>query len=144
MGYFEDTLLDLVQGRISAREAQSVLRHRANFSFGTNPAYVNWIEPLPVETGIPIAPADVRRALQRYLHGEWTGQELRDWAEFITLVGAYHSPEAPPEDEDYYDDLWDVVHDLGTPEIFGEITPDHVRSELARLDRYDSASRPAT
>jgi hypothetical protein len=142
MGYFEDTLRDLVQGRITASEAQRVLRDRATFSFRTNPAYVNWREPLPAETEIPMTVTDVRRALVRYLDGERTADELRDWAEFITLVGAFSAPEPPPDDEDYYDDLWDVVHDLGAPEVFGEITRESAEAKLARLARYGSDAVP--
>jgi hypothetical protein len=142
MAYFEDTLRDVVQGRIPVAEAQRVLRERASFSFGTNPQYVHWHQPLPAGTDIRITVADVRRALARYLDGEWADDELRGWAEFITLVDAFSAPEPPPQDEDYYDDLWDVVHDLGRPEVFGEITRASVEAKLARLARYSSEPAP--
>ena len=140
MGYFEDALHDLVQGRISAAEAQRVLRDRATFSFRTNPSYVNWTVPLPADTKIPFTVEDVRQALRRFLATTWTADEMRDWAEFITMVGAYSSPEPPVEDEDYYDDLWDVVHDLGAPEVFGPINETTIHAKLARLDHYGSSS----
>jgi hypothetical protein len=140
MGYFEDALQDLARGQISAAEAQRVLRDRATFSFRTNPAYVNWTVPLPAEIEIPLRVEDVRGALSRFLAGTWTADELRDWAEFITMIGAYASPEPPAEDEDYYDDLWTVVHDLGAPEVFGPINATTVQAKLSLLDRYGSGS----
>jgi hypothetical protein len=136
MGYFEDALRDLAQGRIEPSQAQRVLKDRATFSFRTNPAFVNWRDPLPADIEIPLAVADVERALNRYLAGEWSSDVLRDWAEFITLVGAYSGPEPPPDDEDFYDDLWNVVHDLGAPEVFGEITRANIAGKLSLLKRY--------
>jgi hypothetical protein len=71
-----------------------------------------------------------------------TAADLRDWALFIVLTGAYRSPEPPSEDEDWCDPMWDAVHELAAPEIHGSITPEEVRAKLTSLDRYGRESRP--
>jgi len=145
MGHFEDSLRDLAQGRLSTADARQLLRQRATFSFHTNPAFVTWHQPLPAEVDVPLTVADVHRALGRYLEGQWSPDDLRDWAEFIVLVDAYSTPEPPVDDEDFYDDLWDILHDLACPEVFGAITSDRVEAMRVRVARYESdTSPPAT
>ncbi len=67
-------------------------------------------------------------------------KQLRDWCLFVVLTGHYHAPEPPADDEDWYDDLWDTVHDLAAPEVHGEITPNVVKEKLSKLKRYGESS----
>jgi hypothetical protein len=106
----------------------------ARADFDANPAYVEYRQSCP--DAIELSPDAVRGALAAYLAGEMSAQELRDWALFITLSGAYHSPEPPPDDEDWFDPMWDAVHDLACPEVHGRITPESVREKLRTLDRF--------
>jgi hypothetical protein len=133
---FTTTLLQLAQGQVSVDHAQAALRERADFSFGTNPAWIEWRQPLAVDLSVPVTIDDVRNALQRFLSKEWGHRELHLWAQFVALVGAYSFPDPPVDDEDYYDTAWDVIHDLSAPEVHGLATEDSVTRQLARLDRY--------
>jgi hypothetical protein len=144
MGYFEETLLDFARGQASTEEAHRVLKHRAQFSFRTNPAFVNWNEPLPADIRVPLRVSDIRAALSRYLDGEWSADQLRDWGEFLTMIGAYSLPEPPSTDEDYYDEAWDVIHELGAPVVYGPISRESALKQLDRLGRYDMDREAAT
>ncbi len=136
---FTSTLLQLVQGSVSVDHAQAALRQRADFSFGTNPAWIEWLEPLAVDLSVPVTIDDVRKALKRFLAKEWARRDLHLWAQFVALVGAYSFPDPPVDDEDYYDTAWDVIHDLSSPEAHGLATEDSVTRQLATLDRYGSS-----
>ena len=134
---FADVLLDVAQGRVSIDEAEAALSTRAEFSFGTNPAWINWHKPLAADFTVPLAVEDVRRGLKRFLAKEWTRRDLHLWAEFIDLVGAYEFPDPPEHDEDYYGGAWDVIRELSSREANGLATEESVRKQLAELDRYD-------
>jgi hypothetical protein len=106
----------------------------ARADFDSNPAYVEYRQSCPDD--IELTPQAVRSALEAYLAGEMSAQELRDWALFITLSGAYRTPEPPPNDEDWFDPMWDAVHEVASPEVHGRITPESVREKIGTLDRF--------
>ena len=133
---FTSTLLEFAKGGLSVDDAQAALGERADFSFGTNPAWIEWRKPLAADLSVPLSIDDVRRALKRFLAQEWAARDLHLWAQFIALVGAYRFPSPPSDDEDYYDTAWDVIHDLSSPEAHGLATEATVRSQLAALERY--------
>jgi hypothetical protein len=85
-------------------------------------------------TKVRLQPADVAYTLRRYLSGILGENELRRWATFVTLVDGYEAPEHP-SDEDYYDPMWDVVHNLTAPEVFGAIESDLVSDYLEAVER---------
>ena len=142
MTEFEAILRGVVEGRLPVSEAHRVLRERASFSFGTNPALIEWHDPLPPELDIPLTVADLRRVLVRYLRGEWTAANLQAWAEVISLVDTFAAPEPPPDDEYHYDELWNVVHELATPAVYDEINETSVAAKLARLERFGTEIAP--
>ena len=137
---FTSTLLQLAKGGLSVDDAQVALGERADFSFGTNPAWIEWRKPLAADLSVPLTIDDVRRASKRFLAKEWSRRDLHLWAQFIALVGAYSFPSPPSDDDDYYDTAWDVIHDLSSPEAHGLATEEGVRSQLATLERYDAQS----
>jgi hypothetical protein len=139
---FPSTLLQFARGGLSVDEAQAALGQRADFSFGTNPAWIEWREPLAADLSVSLTIDDVRNALNRFLTGEWMPRDLHLWAQFIALVGAYSFPDPPIDDEDYYDTAWDVIHDLSAPEIHGLATQESVRIQLAKLDGYGAPQLP--
>lgn len=85
MSHFEEALRDLASGRICAAEAQRLLRDRAIFSFRTNPAFVNWNEPLPADTEILLTVEDARGRLSAFWWARGLskscgiGQSLSPW-----------------------------------------------------------------
>ena len=116
------------------------LTEYATVDFDSNPAFVNYRKSCPAE--IELTPGAVRAALQDYLAGGMTAADLRDWAIFIVLSGAYRSPEPPSNDEDWFDPMWDTVHELAAPEVHGAITPEEAHAKLAGLDRYGREPSP--
>ena len=140
MTNFEALLRSVLTRRIPPREGMRGLREYATVDFDSNPAYVQYRQSCPAE--VELSPAPVRAALEDFLAGGMTATELRDWAIFIVLTGAYRSPKPPGNDEDWFDPMWDAVHDLAAPEIHGSITPEAVRAKVTSLDRYNAGSTP--
>ncbi|SRR6266566_572796 len=138
MTEFEALLTSAVTLRIPSSEAIRGLSAFAIADFESNPAYVNYRKPIGEE--VEVLPSHVRAALEEYLNGRFSSKQLRDWCLFVVLTGHYHAPEPPADDEDWYDDLWDTVHDLAAPEVHGEITPNIVREKLSKLKRYGEGS----
>ena len=138
MSTFRALLQSLLTRRIPPREAIRGLGEFARVDFDANPAYVEYRQSCPEE--VELSPTAVREALEAYLRGEMSSSELRDWALFITLSGAFVTPEAPPDDEDWFDPVWDAVHDLACPEVHGALTPETVREKLATFERFGPGS----
>jgi hypothetical protein len=134
MTEFQALLTSALTLRIPPTEAIRGLSAFATHSFDTNPAYVNYRTPIAEE--VQIDPRHVRHALNEYLAGHLTAKELRDWSLFITLNGHYRTAEPPPDDEDWFDPMWDAIHDLAAPEIHGAITAELVAAKLDTLRRY--------
>ena len=134
MTEFEALLTSALTLRIPPSEAIRGLSAFAVADFDSNPAYVHYRRPIGED--VEMRPSHVRAALTEYLDGRFTAKQLRDWCLFIALTSHFNAPTPPPHDEDWYDDLWDTVNDLGAPEVFGEITPQLVRAKLETLERY--------
>jgi hypothetical protein len=142
MTEFEALLTSALTLRIPPSEAIRGLSAYAIADFDSNPAYVNYRQPISEE--VEMRPSHVRAALGEYLQGRLTAKQLRDWCLFIVLTGHYKAPAPPAHDEDWYDDLWDTVHDLAAPEVAGRITADLVRAKVQALARYgDDRERSA-
>jgi hypothetical protein len=138
MTEFEALLNSAVTLRIAPSEAIRGLTAFATHSFDTNPAFVNYRQPIAED--VEIRPSHLHHALSEYLAGHLSGKELRDWALFITLNGHYRTADPPADDEDWFDPMWDTIHELAAPEIHGAISADAVQQKLARLARYYMAS----
>jgi hypothetical protein len=134
MTEFQALLSSAVTLRISPSEAIRGLTAFATHSFDTNPAYVNYRTSIAED--VEIHPRYVEHALTQYLSGHLSAKELRDWALFIALNGHYRTPDPPADDEDWFDPMWDTIHELAAPEIHGPISPEPVQQKLARLARY--------
>lgn len=116
-------------------EAIGRLSPFVDIELDANPSYASWKQPIGVE--VRITSAEVRGVLLEYLSGTWDEHRLRRWAAFITHTAHYSAPEPPADDEDFNDDLWDTLHELSSPELFGDITPDRVREMLGGLNKYE-------
>ena len=137
MSAFRTLLENFLSRRIPPGEAIRGLSEYATVDFNANPAYVDYREPCPDE--VDLTPGAVRGALESFLADEMTAKDLRDWALFVTLSGAFNTPQPPSDDEDWFDPMWDVVHDLACPEVHGAITSDSVHDHLDALSRYEGA-----
>ena len=128
---YQALLQSVLIRRIPPREGMRRLRQWATTDFDSNPAYVNYTQAAPSE--VELDPAAVREALEAFLRDDTPAAEMRDWALFIALSG-FCSPQTPPEDDDWFDPLWDAIHEMACPEVHGPIT----RANLARyLDSFD-------
>ena len=137
MNDYEALLTSVLTGRIPVSEGERGLSAFAILDFHSNPSYLDFRSPRSEE--VQLTPADVRRGLTRYLAGEIDARELRDWAQFLVMVPSYTTPKPPVHDEDWFDDVWDVLHHLATPGIFEPISETEVRAKLGLLDRYVDA-----
>jgi hypothetical protein len=131
----EVILRRVLQHELDPDTAIERLSPYAEVVIDTNPSYASWRVPINVE--ICITAEDVRRALDKYISRSWDEVSLRRWAAFVTHVGHYVAPDPPPEDEDFNDALWDVLHELTSPDVFGAITPAAVADKIQRLAKYN-------
>ena len=91
------------------------------------------------ENNVPVYPKDVKIMLLKYLADNISSDDLSKWAEFLCLRGEYSCPnQADTIDEDFYEDMWDVVQALSAPEIDGVITKARAQQYLAELDKYNN------
>ena len=142
MTEFQALLTSALTLRIPPSEAIRGLSAYATADFDSNPAYVNYRRPISEE--VEIRPTHVRAALGEYLQGRFAAKQLRDWCLFIVLTGHFKAPAPPADNEDWYDSLWDTVHDLAAPEVHGRITPEMVRAKFEALAQYgDDRERSA-
>ncbi len=91
------------------------------------------------EDKVVVYPKKVREILKKYLHDILSAKQLNEWAKFICIRGEYCCPENPSDfanNEDYYEDMWNVIQCLSTPEIDGEINEECVRQYLGELEKY--------
>ncbi len=89
------------------------------------------------EIRITVTPEDVRAILRRYLSRNITAEDLNNWAGFICIRAEYTPPESEEIDPDYYEDMFDVIQCLSTPEIDGEINEARVNQYLSELCKYN-------
>lgn len=85
---------------------------------------------LDVEVPLVVASVgDVRASLLRYLDGEWAPSQLEAWADFIEWRDDIGMPEAADRG------LREVVFEVASSALFGELTPERVRSLLDELEQ---------
>jgi hypothetical protein len=125
-------LRSVVRGDVSPDQAAADLAEFVSLSLDGPEQCARYLRPLDIK--VPLVPADVAYTLRRYLSGLVTEEELCRWATFITLMSVYQAPEHPTN-EDFYDPLWDVVHNLAAPQVFGDIDSELVAEYLAQVER---------
>jgi hypothetical protein len=85
---------------------------------------------------IPVQGWHVRRALERYIAGELTEEELSDWAAFVFMSGAF-VPLGDTEEERWLageGPLWDVIQRLVSPHVFGGLDRGVAMRYLGMID----------
>ena len=128
-------LQSVLTRRIPPREGMRGLRQWAAVDFDSNPAYVSYNRAAPDE--VELSPAAVHQALAGFLQDDTPALEMRDWALFIVLSAGFRSPETPGDDDDWYDPLWDAIHDMACPEVHGPITRENLRRYLDSFGRFN-------
>jgi hypothetical protein len=124
-------LRSVVRGDVSPEQAAAELAEFVSLSLDGPDQCARYLRPFDFK--VPLMPADVAYNLRRYIIGLLTEEQLCRWATFISLMSVYQAPEHPTN-EDYYDPLWDVVHNLAAPQVFGEIDSELVAEYLAQVE----------
>ena len=127
-------LVGAFDGSLPVETAIARLRPFAKLDLFANPAFFTPAKPLTFS--IPLDPPVVAAQLRRFLEGAVSARDLQGWAALVLLSGSFDAPSARPVDEDWYDDLWDVVNDLACPSVFGPITATAVADKVGRLAKY--------
>ena len=86
--------------------------------------------PLEVTPPVLVGPQDVARALDDHQRGTLSDSELQEWANLIILCDSYELSAGDTES------LASVLHQIASPEIFGDLTPEvqaSLRRDLERL-----------
>lgn len=130
----EKALRDFLEGRSTAQELHRALAHFARFDLASE-GYrsMELSDPFSCEVGVEL-PRVIQR-LESYLEGSLSAEELTLWATHLTLIDAYVTP-GWEDDElaDRYEVMWDVLQELSTPAIDGEIDEQRVSGYLDRLE----------
>jgi len=82
---------------------------------------------------VEIRPTLVINMLNSFIKGEKTKEQLKEWANFITLTGAFATPNWKNDNTFRYDPMWDVLGRLSTPEIDGELTTRAAKEYITEL-----------
>ena len=83
---------------------------------------------------LELLPQDVINFLHLYLLHRKTEHEVKDWALFILMSGAFSTP-TPKEDCFHYDLLWTIIGELSCPEIDGELTKERALGYIYELKK---------
>jgi len=89
------------------------------------------------DTDVFVFPCHVKKMLVDFLDGKINAFDLNRWALFVSSRSEYTS-EGWEDDAlaNYYEDMWEVIQKLCSPQIDGDITPERVREYLKELDKY--------
>ena len=124
---------DFVRGNASFNELEVVLRPHASFSLNGNPKGVHFRSP--IGSHVTLTPRDLLPQLNRYLAGTVSEADLATWATVLVMLTEFGpDPSWSDEQADQLEPMWDILEQLGTPEIFQPITPELVHEFVARLD----------
>jgi len=105
----------------------------------THISSINIDAPIIKNLSIIVSPSHLRTVLQAYLNGDINDISLSCWARFVSLRGEYVAKHYHEEDEKYddaYEEMWNIISYLSTPEIDGEINPKQVEEYKNKINIY--------
>ncbi len=83
---------------------------------------------------LELLPQDVINFLQLYLLNKKTDEEVKGWALFILMSGAFFTPDVE-KDCFHYDLLWTIVGELACPEVDGKLTKERALNYISELKK---------
>lgn len=117
-----------VRGDVTLEDLQVALGSRRRFRFwDTNERAVTFSGPLP---RVPFDRTDIDRQLQRFLSRTISARELSDWAGGIRLSGCFFVD----ADDQESSDTWDLLDEIMSPDVWGDITVESVIDLRRRLE----------
>lgn len=85
------------------------------------------------DVNIEIRPKVVVDMLRCFLQGKKTIEQLKEWALFILMTGAFITPNRELDETFRYDPMWTILGKLSTPEIDGRITASIAQEYIEQL-----------
>jgi hypothetical protein len=74
------------------------------------------------------------RVLERFVVGEISGNQLEEWANLLLFYDSFHTRCYRRNNiDDAMDWLWDILHDIASPETEGLFTIDKAREHIVTL-----------
>jgi hypothetical protein len=122
-------LLDFIEGRLPFTDLEAALDGLVRFRYADR-------DERSVDGSIASLPAvrfhrdDVERALSRFLRGEISRHEISNWAATLCLLDAF---ELDPSTLGANEVVWDVLHELMSPDAWDELTTESAIHLLSRL-----------
>ena len=122
-----------LDGNISPAELRDVLSPWLNFRLqDETPRAVDVIAPFQIE--IIIFPRHVISMLRKYINGAIDSIKVRDWAAYLVIMEQYvASSDYTSITEDDCEKMWEIIQELSTPEIDGELTKFRAKNYLNTL-----------
>ena len=132
----ECVLQNFLTGASTLTDVQAALQNYVKINYDLAPNYRE-MHDNQLQTVVQIRVIDqyVQHMLNKYIVGEISALELSNWAAFIFTSGGF-VPNGETEDEQWKageGPLWDILQQLMTPSVFGELTPEIAQRYLAQL-----------
>jgi len=87
---------------------------------------------------VTIIPSAIVKMLSIYLNRQISEKELSEWASFIIVSDVYVSPNWEIDEQaDKYESMWNILQQLSSPEIDGEVTPERVKEHIQVLQAIE-------
>lgn len=99
------------------------------WKLGDSTGSVEILRPVEIAPPVEVTAEDLARALEDHQRGALSDSDLQEWANLIILCDSYELASSDVEA------LASVFHQLASPEIFGELTPEVTRSLRRNLER---------
>jgi len=85
-----------------------------------------------------ITPTHVKSMLKSFLNKNISAEELMMWTNFIAYTCIDYVQAPDHDDEDFYCNMWDILHCISSPVIHGGINESTISKYLFELEKeYD-------
>jgi len=122
----EKICYDVLHGAMTPEEAELSFGHKRSQKM----AFYCAAHDLAIE----IRPKVVINMLNHFLNGKKTPEQLKEWALFILMAGAFATPNREQDETLRYDPMWTILGKLSAPEIDGEITLEIAKKYIKELE----------
>lgn len=122
------SLAAFVRGALAADQLEERLKGRVALRFwDTDQRDVALVGALPK---VWFTRADIDAQLRRFLARSLTARELSDWSGAVRLLGCFKVNEEDPGSSE----VWDLLDELMSPDVWGAITTESVLDLRRRLN----------
>lgn len=138
MSYIAETILrDFRDRRITYAEFERQMHPWLEIDLAREGLRIHFRRPL--DAHVTIGPGDIRRALAAFTAQEFPENELVLWATMLDVLSEFGpEPGVSDEEADRLDPMWDVLVRIGSPRLFGALTPETVAGYDELLRQLES------